>query len=63
MPTLQDQVITPLPSALLVASPSASVGPDEYVTVIEHLAEGLVRTVTWPSEPRVTGDRTSVNAI
>ncbi|MGH2489970.1 MAG: hypothetical protein ACRDF9_00545 [Candidatus Limnocylindria bacterium] len=30
--------------------------------MIEQLAPGIVRTVTWPIEPRVTGESTSANA-
>lgn len=62
VPTVQDQLTKPLPSAIFVVSPCAVLGPDAYVTVLEHDTPGAMRIVTRPIEPRVTGERTSTNA-
>lgn len=37
VPTVQDQLALPAPSATLETSPCAVLGPDAYVTVIEQL--------------------------
>lgn len=53
--TVHDQETKPPPSASLGARPSAVLGPDAYVIVIEQKACGFVVTVARAGWPRATG--------
>jgi hypothetical protein len=58
VPMFQVHVAEPFASADFGTSPCAELGPDLYVTVIEHAALGRVAIVTVPVLPRATGERT-----
>ncbi len=55
---VQDQFTLPAPSAVFAVSPCAVLGPELYVTVIEQLAPGSVRTAAVAVWLRRTGEVT-----